>query len=168
MKMTSGFTFVEIIITISVISIMSAVALANYNTIRTQQEIDEDRQEVTSALRQAQTDALALPIDSITSDEVCKIGLIVNTSQDKLEWKYWTESSGVCSTQNDFPPSAGSKDDVELEFAEIDSAGPNEVSFSVPFGELTNPSSEEEITLRRGDEEQKVRIYPSGYITVVQ
>ena len=163
MKMTSGFTFVEIIITISVISIMSAVALANYNTIRTQQEIDEDRQEVTSALRQAQTDALALPVEA-SVDDVCKVGVEVNTSQDKLEWRYWTESSGGnCTNENNFP----NRGDVELEFAEIDS-GPGEVSFSVPFGELTNPSSEEEITLRRGDEEQKVRIYPSGYITVVQ
>lgn len=64
-KFSGGFTLIEIIIAITIVTIMATIGIASFNSVSTNNEVSQKTQEIKSTARRLRTDALASrkPVD---------------------------------------------------------------------------------------------------------
>ena len=155
-----GLSYVEIVIMIAVISIFSGSVLFNYNTMRTESEVDSDVYLIISELRNSQVNALGLPIDE---HNVCAAGVELDQMNNSIIQTYWREDiHGDCTERIQ-----SLSDTYFLEYSRIQNA-PDNVRFDVPFGHLKDDVTNAfpiRITLEKGGVIQEIIIDEAGYIS---
>ena len=131
-----GFTLVELLVSIALISIISGISLANYTDIRTSAQMESDVNRVVIALRDAQSKALSPNRDDYTpeglagSESLCGIsvqfsGMGLTANQFRAGY---TSAIGDCSSANTIYT-----DTFELENAEIVTSSQS-ITYTTPFG----------------------------------
>lgn len=142
-KSKKGFSLIELMMAIAMISIMTAVTLASMNTQREKKAVESAAREVAATLREAQNYALTGK------------GLIASSTICSYIFS-WTEGAGYrltgCKTQN-----YTLKDRVKF-------GNTGSVSFSVPFS-IISPIGTKDIALSRGASSYHVCIYSSGVVS---
>jgi prepilin-type N-terminal cleavage/methylation domain-containing protein len=97
--MQKGFSLAEILVSISIISILSGIGIQTYTIAQRSAKLKADVITVTSAIRIAQNRALSPSTGDLgigANDNLCAMGVAFNNSQ-KLRFYYKVEqSSGIC------------------------------------------------------------------------
>ena len=141
--MKKGFTLAELIVSISIITILSVIGIQTYVTAQRSAQLKSDVITVTSAIRQAQNRALSPSRSDLTGigidDKLCAMGVEV-TAPKTIRSYYVVEQSGACTTTT---PLSYYGADIVLQSATFKSGGKFE--FGLPFA--NNRSTAQSIQL---------------------
>lgn len=99
-KTTKGFSFVEVLISLAIITIMTGVLFASNNN-KGKQEVQLAAREIAAQLRLLQNEALNGKV--INGESVCKIEMNLDAVNNKYEIRYYDR----CSPDNQILPAAG-------------------------------------------------------------
>jgi prepilin-type N-terminal cleavage/methylation domain-containing protein len=131
-----GFTLVELIVAMGVLSIMASVTIVSMGGAKTKQEVEGAARQVAAAIREAQNYALTGKNIGAAGDVPCRFHVTVaNTSPNVTIQQIKFDSSGVCNTNS------GSMV-YSLQHGVVFSANA-EVRFDVPRGEPRNSAGTE-------------------------
>lgn len=169
-KTRSGFTFVELVVTMAILSGMAAVTIVSMNGGKTRHEVQSATHLVASALREAQNYALTgKNMTSNPANRPCKFRTrsVMGGSAIFVEQL----SAGMVSCpQPGSTPDSWSGATYNLTNGVIFSAT-TEVRFNVPRGEPTNPSGVElsgatsiDFPVSKSGSTAHVCVYPLGRI----
>ena len=159
--MQKGFSLVEMLVSIAIITILSAIGVQTFAAAQQRARLEEDVAKVVQAIRQAQNTALA-PSRSETigdaSEKLCSIGVKMS-SDGNIQPVYTTilpDSSSCTSYQ---PYDTAYKLNYSKFFDINDSIY---FEFGIPFADTT----EQSITLKLGDLQKTISIDNIGLIEV--
>ncbi len=103
--MKRGFTLAELLVSISIITILSVIGVQSYITTQRSAKLKADVITVTSAIRQAQNRALSPSIGDLgmeVDDKLCAMGVRFYDSK-KLQSYYVVEGvGGACNDTQDY------------------------------------------------------------------
>jgi prepilin-type N-terminal cleavage/methylation domain-containing protein len=103
--MQKGFTLAELLVSISIITILSTIGVQSYITTQRSAKLKADVITVTSAIRQAQNRALSPSTGDLgmgVNDKLCAMGVRFN-AQKKLQSYYVVEGvGGSCNDTEDY------------------------------------------------------------------
>lgn len=133
-KNKKGFSFIELMVVIAIIGIMTAVTTVSLGNTRTKKEVEVAAREVAAAIREAQNYALAGKQVS-GAEYPCdyKFNAMVGTSNYNIAYDYHIYGNAACNPKNLY--SSSLKNGVSFE-----SVPPNPISFSIPYGSI-NPAA---------------------------
>lgn len=144
-----GFSFIELMIVVTIISIMTSVGLLSLTNSRNRKALETEARKVGASLRQAQNNALTGKEGVSSGDWPC----IFRWRNYLDKTSYWIrtvskDSGGVCT-------SVEGSDDVKYSLqngATFKFTTPDILDFAVPFGGVTDQSnpSDNRIIVKKG------------------
>ena len=126
--MKNGFSLVEILVSIAVISIISGFGIQTFAAAQQRARLEEDVAKVVLAIRKAQNSALA-PSKSETNigdNVICAIKLKIENQELKLYAGY-VSPGGNCITTQDPYLNAG-----KINYSSIEDGSFSEIEFTIP------------------------------------
>jgi prepilin-type N-terminal cleavage/methylation domain-containing protein len=158
-KNKKGFSFLELMVVLSIISIMTVVAIVSFQSKRVGTDLESSALEVTAAIREAQNNALTgkkpdpnfVPCDYIFQK---KDG---SDSQYEIVYHY-RDGAGVCTTGTATNNYATYSLKNRVIFKNFSSA----ITFNIPFG---NTSSETTIELSKDNNPYFICVALSGGVS---
>jgi len=172
-KSVKGFTLVEALISIVIISIISSLSIANYSDIRTLTQLSRDVDLLIGAVRTAQAEALAPDRRNLSiaeDDLLCRIRLEVDVPERTIIYRPVISTSS-CDAPSSFtlgPEYRREEFEPGVNVSSQDSATNLSVDLVIPFGQLefvgVGSANSQSFTLSRGNSFQTVVIYESGII----
>lgn len=159
-----GFSLVEILVSIAIITILSTVGVQSFYSSRQRARLEEDVAKVVQALRTAQNSALA-PSRSETgvsdNQELCSI--IFKINEDKKLNLYY--SSKTSNSNSNCSPSINPYLNLgEISYSSIsnNSNSTTEITFNIPFADATTGS----IQLNSNNLSKTITVTSAGLINV--
>jgi prepilin-type N-terminal cleavage/methylation domain-containing protein len=160
--MQKGFTLAELLVSISIITILSTIGVQSYITTQRSAKLKADVITVTSAIRQAQNRALSPSTGDLgmgVDDKLCAMGVRFN-AQKKLQSYYVVE--GVGGACNDDTQDYG--EEIVLSGASFGTAS-GVFEFGLPFA--TNTVGEKSLPLElSGVATKTITVTNAGLIKV--
>ncbi|NTW14301.1 MAG: prepilin-type N-terminal cleavage/methylation domain-containing protein [Candidatus Moranbacteria bacterium] len=156
-----GFTLLEIMITVTIISVMTAVSLVSLSNLKMKQQVSGDARSLASAIRSAQNFAL-------TGRNILGVGFIpcafkVSASGSSFTLQQSNSTDCVNFQGNAYSLSSG-----------VSFSSAQEISFNVPQAEPRDENGKElgesgaralvDFTLSKGGNTAHVCVYPLGRI----
>jgi prepilin-type N-terminal cleavage/methylation domain-containing protein len=159
--MQKGFTLAELLVSISIITILSTIGVQTYVTTQRSAKLKADVTTVTSAIRQAQNRALSPSTGDLgmgVNDKLCAMGVRFN-AQKKLQSYYVVEGvGGACNDTRNYG------EEIVLSGASFGTASGN-FEFSLPFA--TNTVGEKSLQLElSGVATKTITVTNAGLIKV--
>ncbi len=96
-KKDFGFTLVELLVVVSVVSIISSITLVNYRRGFVQHSLSQSNQKLLADLRKVQN--MAISGVGIASD-FCGYGININKSSDPYSYIIYVDKNSDCSISN--------------------------------------------------------------------
>ena len=156
--MKKGFSLVEILVSIAIITILSGFGIQAFATAQQRARLEEDVATVVQAIRKAQNSALA-PSKSETgvsdTDKLCSMGVEINGSNIKQFYTI-TPSPPTCGSSINYGTSR------QLKYSNITPSN-IKFEFTIPFANVSTGSS---ITIQNGGLSKTVEVTNSGLIKV--
>lgn len=158
--MKKGFSLIEIMVTITIIIVLSALGVGIFNTSRDRARLEEDVSRIVFAIRKAQNSALA-PSRSetgVSNDKnLCAIGVNINGSTGVIQpfYRVSTLGSSGCGTS-----AVNYSSSSQLNHTRASSG--LDFEFSVPFAD----TSQKQVTLSLGSISKTITVTNSGLIKV--
>jgi prepilin-type N-terminal cleavage/methylation domain-containing protein len=161
-KQLSGFTLIELMISMAILSIMTTVTIVSMGGAKTKQEVEGAARQVAAALREAQNYALTGKNIGASGDVPCQFRLEADgTSTFTIQQKKF--DSGVCTADSGSPMSYSLSNGVTV--------STNNASFDVPRGEVFNDALGElngdekvDFSISKDGSTAHVCLYPFGRI----
>jgi prepilin-type N-terminal cleavage/methylation domain-containing protein len=159
--MQKGFTLAELLVSISIITILSTIGVQSYITTQRSAKLKADVITVTSAIRQAQNRALSPSTGDLgmgVNDKLCAMGVRFN-AQKKLQSYYVVDGvGGACNDTEDYG------EEIVLSAASFGTAT-GAFEFRLPFA--TNTVGEKSLQLElSGVVAKTITVTNSGLIKV--
>ena len=153
--MKKGFSLIEIIVSVAIISILSSIGVQVFTSSVQRARFESDVATVAQALRKAQNAALSPPISEIfgtgAKAKLCSVGVRVDSSNKSIQPIYTSDSStSTCNTQGNYSSStiltyvniAYTNDTVNFNLPFADSSGT-----TITLTSIYNASIKKEITV---------------------
>lgn len=135
--MKRGFTLVELLVSISIISILSTIGVQIFYEIQNRSRLEEDVSKVTLAVREVQNMSLAPSRSKLGAsqyDKICSVGIQLKASDKNIKYFYTTQSTAnTCST------TINVYDTLDLSYVSIGSDTTFE--FNIPFADVLRTGS---------------------------
>lgn len=154
-----GFTLLELIVVIAIIGIMTSVGLASLSSSKRQTALKTAQDEVTSAIKLAQSYALQGKIPN-SGDIACAYGFefLDNSPNSEYQIFYYRKVGSSCDTGNKFEVERNNlKNGVSL----VSSFSSSAIYFNIPSADMI-PSSGRVLVL---DSSKTITISSSGLVT---
>jgi prepilin-type N-terminal cleavage/methylation domain-containing protein len=163
--MQKGFSLVEMLVSIAIITIISAVGIQAFAAAQQRARLEEDVAKVVQAIRKAQNNALA-PSKSETgtdnsSEKLCSMGIRIDGNE--IKFFYTIVNTSTCSSS---PIYYGNT--TKLNYTTIDPASIT-LGFLIPFADSSGsnqPSSNQPIKLSLGTISKSITVTSAGLIKV--
>jgi prepilin-type N-terminal cleavage/methylation domain-containing protein len=167
-KNLRGFTFIEVIVVMAIISIMAGIVAVSFKTGRVEKELETNAREFAGIVREAQNYALtgkAITGSGIPSGAVpCRFLVAWSGGIYKINYIYKNNSSDICDNSNPYSPSYlivtyNLKNGVKFSNNSDES-----LSFALPHADLDFSGSKSVIFTKESNN-YAVCIYSDGRIT---
>lgn len=135
-KIFSGFTLVELVVSMAILSIMAAITIVSLSGTKTKQEVEGAARQVASAIREAQNYALTgKNITSTSTNRACQFSVASTVNTASLSIKQASISGASCGA-----PAVATT--YSLQNGVQFSVASREVLFDVPRGEPSDANGE--------------------------
>lgn len=168
-----GFTLVELLVSIALISIISGISLANYSDIRTSAQMESDVNTVVIALRDAQSKALSPDKTEFgITGKLCSIGVELDTNVTPNRILPYVVEDVSFSQDCSGGTRVYYASATELEKSNLIITDQYQIQFATPFGQTTIiPSSTSDLVTvglqsLNGSISRSIDVYSSGLIDV--
>ncbi|MFO7807339.1 MAG: type II secretion system protein [Candidatus Moraniibacteriota bacterium] len=181
----TGFTLIEILISVGIIAILSATMLQVTSISNTQKQLTIEVSKAQSFLRMAQSYSLSIPQDVVTSTRhICGFGFYPATEKDYKVFYVYNENFNsnpeACENESNYTPSSSIGSEIieeaslsgDYEFASFGVS--KAVFFKAPYGrvyESGGPSKmegadEHSFEIKDGGDSREIKINGGGKIKV--
>ena len=139
-KQNRGFTFIEILITMGIMVLLSASMFQIVSVSKTQRGLILNLEEVKSGVRLAQSYALSNPQDLTNQRDICGFGVHPNGSTMIVYYLHnsnYKNDSDACDTAPSIAYSASGLSQEDIKTINLDSgytASGDDIYFKVPYG----------------------------------
>jgi prepilin-type N-terminal cleavage/methylation domain-containing protein len=158
----SGFTLVELMISMAILSIMAALTIVSMTGAKTKQEVEGAARQVAAAVREAQNYALTGKNIGASGDVPCQFRLDTTGSAISIQQRRFS-SPGLCNVNSGSPTVYPLPTGVAISI--------DNVSFNVPRGEVFNDvlleldgNEKIDFAISKNGEIAHVCVYPFGRI----
>lgn len=154
--MQKGFSLVEILVSIAIITILSGFGIQAFATAQQRARLEEDVATVVQAIRKAQNSALA-PSKSETgviTEKLCSMGVSIDGNNNSIKQFYTI----TCGSAIDYSPPKT----TQLKYSNITPSNIN-FEFIIPFADVSTGGN---ITIQNGALSKTIEVTDSGLIKV--
>lgn len=161
--MKKGFSLVEILVSIAIITILSGFGIQTFAAAQQRARLEEDVAKVVLAIRKAQNSALA-PSKSETKigdqNVICAIILKIENKELNLYVSYSTTTLGNCitATNTKLYLNAG-----KINYSSIENGSLSEIEFTIPSADPTSGGS---IELTNSGISKTINVTTQGLINI--
>lgn len=186
MTIGKGYAFIELMATIAIVSIMTAVVLNSLSSPRAKKSVEMEARSLAAAIREAQSYALSGKQEG--TDPVCGWGINYNTHIDVDPHKYtlFYNKGSDCNDVNVkkyyIPPEDSGSDSANSNVYTLNGRIrflpdnlENSIYFKIPYGNIyiftdktglsTNETKIQLVSEIDANEKYSVCVYPSGMVT---
>lgn len=133
-----GFSFVELLIVVAIIGIMTAIGLVSLNSGKNQKQVETEARKVISIIREAQNSALSGKTIG-GSGYPCSFSVVFNPGGNQSAYRLEYESKASINTKCEDSSTTQTLSSFNLGYGvkfDAPSASDSEINFSVPFGRV--------------------------------
>jgi len=162
-KNLSGFTLIELMISVAIISIMAGVTIVSLGGSKTKQEVEGATRQVVAVIREAQNNAVTgKNISGVSTDRPCQFRVNAAGSSSDITVQQIKSVSGVCDTDSGSALTYSLLNGVTIAAAQV--------RFDVPRGEPKDSAGAEliagniDFSVSKSGSTAHVCVYPLGRI----